>query len=60
MVSFADGIDAETATGTPYFYVTDMEMSQIGMIIFNIFFSYLLLKSIYGAIISKYFQKLSS
>ena len=37
MVSFADGIDAETATGTPYFYVTDMEMSQIGMIIFNIF-----------------------
>ena len=38
VVSFADGIDAETATGTPYFYVTDMEMSQIGMIIFNIFF----------------------
>ena len=38
MVSFADGIDAETATGTPYFYVTDMEMSQIGMIIFNLFF----------------------
>ena len=38
MVSFADGIDAETATGTPYFYVTDMEMSQIGIIIFNPFF----------------------
>ena len=28
VLSFADGYTSETSTGTPYFFVTDMEMSQ--------------------------------
>merc|ERR1712018_159922 len=29
VISFSDVYSVESSTGTPYFYVTDMEMSQI-------------------------------
>ena len=29
VISFSDGTSAESSTGTPYFYVTDMDLSQI-------------------------------